>query len=119
MFRWLVLSTLFFCSPLLAQEVCPHCHQIHNTSSGVERYVVSHNPQAYAHALREAQILASRGTAGHPLGVAPGSRYSGTGYSFSPRPHHCYYGELPESRLIARAVVRGRNGAWYWSAHYR
>ena len=97
---------------------CPQCGKVHAVDS-VSRYVVRRDEKAYAHALLEAKTLASRGTAGHPLGVAPGCRYSGTGYSFGQRPHHCYYGELSESRLIARAVVRGRNGAYYWSAHYR
>lgn len=81
-------------------------------------YEVRRNPTAYAHALKEAQILARNQTYGHPLGVAPGCSRSGTGYSWSPRPNHCYYGELPDSMLKARAVVRGSNGAYYWSAHY-
>ena len=83
-------------------------------------YVVARDPVAYRWALREARILASRGTAGHPLGCAPGTRMSGTGYGWNPlRPNHCYLGELPHSRLVARARVRGPNGAWFWSAHYR
>lgn len=89
--------------------------------------IVNRDPQAYAHALREAQIIASRGEGyhrfgdgGHPLGVAPGCRYAGTGYSRDPnRPNHCYQGELPESRLVARAMVPGPNGTYFWSAHYR
>lgn len=89
------------------------------TATGVERFVVNRDPVAYNHALREARILAQRGTAGHPLGCAPGCSRSGTGYSWSPRPNHCFYGELSDSRLVARACVRGRNGAYFWSAHYR
>lgn len=121
MFRTLIaIAALLFTVPVFSQTPCPKCGQIHATvSSGVQRFVINRNPAAYQHALREAQILASRGTAGHPLGVAPGCRYSGTGYSYSQRPNHCYYGEMSESRLVARAVVRGRNGAFYWSAHYR
>lgn len=87
--------------------------------NGLLPYEINRDQRAYAHAKREAQILASRGTAGHPLGCAPGTRYSGTGYSYSGRPNHCYYGELSETRLVARACVRGRNGALFWSAHYR
>lgn len=80
---------------------------------------VNRSQAAFAHALREAQILARRGFSHHPLGVAPGARYSGTGSSFSPNsPNHCY-DHLPESRLIARAVVRGPDGRYWWSAHYR
>jgi hypothetical protein len=80
---------------------------------------VNRNRAAYNHALKEAQILASRGTAGHPMGCAPGSSRSGTGYSWGGAPNHCYYGQLSDSQLIARACVRGRNGAYFWSAHYR
>jgi len=82
--------------------------------------IVNRSERAYLHALREAEILARRRTAGHPLGVAPGCRYSGTGISLSAdRPNHCYLEELPESRLVARAMVRGSDGRFYWSAHYR
>jgi hypothetical protein len=88
-------------------------------STLVDKFVVNRSERAYQHALRAAQILAARGTAGHPLGVAPGCRYSGTGISFSAdRPNHCYLG-LPNSRLVARAVVQGTDGRFYWSAHYR
>lgn len=83
------------------------------------QFVVNRDERAYQHALKEAKILAARGTAGHPLGCAPGTRYSGTGYSWSARPNHCFYGEMSESRLVARACVRGANGAYFWSAHYR
>ena len=125
MYHWLrILSVVVVLAtaPALAATTsgipCPQCGKVHAVDS-VSRYIVRRDENAYQHAVREAKILASRGTAGHPLGVAPGCRYSGTGYSFGQRPHHCYYGELSESRLIARAVVRGRNGAYYWSAHYR
>lgn len=81
--------------------------------------IVNRDERAYRHAVREAQILAGRRTAGHPLGVAPGCTRSGTGISLSPtRPNHCYL-ELPDSRLVARAMVAGRDGRYYWSAHYR
>jgi hypothetical protein len=87
--------------------------------SAASSLIVNRNERAYLHALREAEILARRRTAGHPLGVAPGCRYSGTGVSLSAdRPNHCY-SELPESRLVARAMVRGNDGRFYWSAHYR
>jgi hypothetical protein len=80
---------------------------------------VNRDPVAYEHALREAQILASRRMHGHPLGVAPGCSYSGTGTSFSSNsPNHCYM-NLGEDRLVARAFVQGADGKYYWSAHYR
>ncbi len=95
-------------------------HAVGQTVSGVMGRVVNRDAAAFAHAQREAQLLASRGTVGHPLGVAPGCRYSGTGTSFSPdQPNHCYAGEMPESRLVARAMAHGRDGKVYWSAHYR
>jgi hypothetical protein len=89
--------------------------------------LIGQGTAAYQHALREAQIIASRGAnyyayrdGGHPLGNAPGARYSGTGYTWDVnRPGHCWEDELPESRIIARARWQGINGAWFWSAHYR
>jgi len=81
--------------------------------------VVNRNDQAFQHALAEAQILARTRSKGHPMGVAPGCTYSGTGMSMSAEvPNHCY-SHLPEERLIARAVVRGPDNNYYWSAHYR
>lgn len=98
-------------------------HAVHTAAhavSGAVGRVVNRDAAAYAHAQREAQMLAARGTVGHPLGVAPGCRYSGTGTSFSPdQPNHCYADEMPESRLVARAMAQGRDGKVYWSAHYR
>lgn len=91
-----------------------------NVIEGISSRIVNRDPVAYNHALREAQILASRRGSGHPLGVAPGCFYAGTGTSFSAeQPNHCYAREMPESRLVARAVVRGSDGKYYWSAHYR
>lgn len=89
--------------------------------------IIGEGTPAYQHALREAQIIASRGgnyhrngDGGHPLGTAPGCSYSGTGYTWDMnRPGHCWENELPDSRIVARARARGVNGAWFWSAHYR
>jgi hypothetical protein len=89
--------------------------------------IIGEGTAAYQHALREAQIIAARGgnyhrhsDGGHPLGNAPGCSYSGTGYTWDMnRPGHCWEGELPESRIVARARAQGSNGAWFWSAHYR
>lgn len=88
-------------------------------STMVDKLIVNRDERAYQHALREAQVLARRRTAGHPLGVAPGCRFSGTGISLSAnRPNHCFL-ELPQSRLVARAMAVGSDGRFYWSAHYR
>lgn len=81
---------------------------------------INKDPAAYNHALREARILAARERVWHPLGVAPGCRYAGTGCSNSEQsPNHCYRRELPNSRIVARAVVRSKSGRFFWSAHYR
>ena len=89
--------------------------------------IIGEGTPAYQHALREAQIIASRGgnyhrhgDGGHPLGTAPGCSYSGTGYTWDRnRPGHCWENELPDNRIVARARAQGVNGAWFWSAHYR
>jgi hypothetical protein len=87
--------------------------------SVISSRVVNRNDQAFQHALAEAQILARTRSKGHPMGVAPGCKYSGTGISYSPEiPSHCY-SNLPEERLMARAVVHGPDNNYYWSAHYR
>lgn len=91
-----------------------------NVVRNISSRIVNRDQRAYDHALREAQILASRRTVGHPLGVAPGCFYAGTGTSFSAeQPNHCFAREMPEGRLVARAVVQGSDGKFYWSAHYR
>ncbi len=109
--------------PVQAYSSVPSNH----TTRGGTPAVIGEGTAAYQHALREAQIIASRGgnyhrqgDGGHPLGTAPGCSYSGTGYTWDPnRPGHCFLGELPDSRIVARARVQGANGAWFWSAHYR
>jgi len=79
---------------------------------------VNRDPKAYAHAKREAQMLANSGRGGwHPLGTAPGCSFSGCGQSTNGVPNHCYR-NLPESRIVARACVR-RGSRWYWSCHFR
>jgi hypothetical protein len=105
--------------------LCKDCGRYHPVTqmpkyaSSATGKQVNRDQAAFSHALREAQILARRGFSHHPLGVAPGARYSGTGSSFSPNdPNHCY-DYLPESRLVARAMVPGPNGLYWWSAHYR
>lgn len=90
------------------------------------RLIVNRDAATYADCLREAQIIASRGEnyyryrdGGHPVPSPPGIK-SGTGYSRDPnRANHCWLGELPESRLIARAMVPGPNGTYFWAARYR
>jgi len=78
---------------------------------------VNRDPRAYAHAKREAQMLANSGSGGwHPMGTAPGCSFSGCGQSTNGVPNHCY--RNLSHRLVARAGVY-RNGRWYWSAHFR
>lgn len=78
---------------------------------------VNRDSRAYAHAKREAQMLANSGRGGwHPLGTAPGCSFSGCGQSSNGVPNHCYRNQ--SHRLVARAGVY-RNGRWFWSAHFR
>ena len=114
--RRLLVVTFLLCGTAWAD---PPKLKIDSRLEPVKKYVVRKDERAYQHALREAKILAAQHRAGHPLGCAPGARYSGTGYTYSARPRHCFYRKLSESRLIARAVVIGRGGAYFWSAHYR
>ena len=79
---------------------------------------VNRNQVVYDWAKREAMTMARTGRVKHYLGCGPGIRYSGVGSSFSGRPNHCYL-NMPQSRIVARACVIGRNGMRYWSAHYR
>jgi hypothetical protein len=91
-------------------------HQVagHSTSSSLADVRI--DAAAYSFALREATLQASRHSVGHLLGIAPGCRGSGVGSSSSPSsPNHCVSG----GQLVARAGVRGSDGKWYWSAHYR
>ncbi len=79
---------------------------------------VNRDSRAYAHAKREAQMLANSGNGGwHPLGTAPGCSFSGCGQSSTGLPRHCYANTSPH-RIVARASVF-RNGVWFWSAHFR
>lgn len=91
-------------------------------SSGLMPGEINRDSRAYAHAKREAQMLANgmwhnSRRAGHPLGTAPGCNYSGTGVSTNGMPNHCYL-SMPESRIVARACVV-RNGRYFWSCHLR
>ena len=104
-------------------EICQTCGVDHGRPASVaiaaDGYpvVCRTDERAYQWALREAQILAQRGSSGHPMGCAPGTTGSGTGYSWDiNRPNHCFY--RSGRRLVARArVIRG--GRAFWSAHYR
>jgi hypothetical protein len=110
-----------------ANGACNAGSTVATVSSRGSTAIIGEGTAAYQHALREAQIIASRGGSyhrhgdgGHPLGTAPGCKYSGTGYTWDMnRPGHCWEDELPESRIVARARAQGVNGAWFWSAHYR
>ena len=91
-------------------------------STGLMPGEINRDSRAYAHAKREAQMLAngmwnnSRRT-GHPLGTAPGCSVSGTGQSANGVPNHCFR-NWGDHRVVARACVY-RNGRYWWSAHLR
>ena len=122
--RFLLLLTVLICSSVQAQ-VCQTCGRVHGAKASSSLIAADGYPvvcrtdeRAYQHALREAQILASQGRVYHPLGCAPGTFASGCGSSFDlNRPNHCYY--RSGRRLVARARVMGRDGRFYFSAHYR
>lgn len=112
--RTLIFTLLVFCSyPALSQEL------LDNELKEASKYVVKKDQNAYEHALKEVKIMIARGRVGHPLGCAKGSTRSGTGMSYSVKPRHCFYGKISESRLIARACIRDKRGAYWWSAHYK
>lgn len=79
---------------------------------------INRNQTVYDWARREATLMAKYGRVKHYLGCGPGIRYSGVGSSYNGRPNHCYL-NMPQSRIVARACVRGRNGMFYWSCHLR
>lgn len=121
-----IFSALFlFNTSLYSQTLCEVCKTIHIVSLqsipiAADGYpvVCRTDERAYQHALREAQILASQCRVYHPLGCAPGTYASGCGSSFDAnRPNHCFY--RSGRRLVARARVVGRDGRYYFSAHYR
>ena len=122
--RFLLLLTVLICSSVQAQ-VCQTCGRVHGPKISSSLIAADGYPvvcrtdeRAYQHALREAQILASQGRVYHPLGCAPGTSASGCGSSFDLNlPNHCYY--RSGRRLVARARVMGRDGRFYFSAHYR
>ncbi len=111
---------LLVCMPLHGDDLPVKAPVPSELSSlgGAAKYVVRKDETAYAHALREATILANRHACYHALGCAPGTSWSGVGYNWNTRPWHCY-SYLDDSRLVARACVKGWSGAYYWSAHYR
>lgn len=102
------------------------------SSGGDYPYTIGEGTAAFAFAQQEANYLASRGVRdyesgvarfgakhGHPMGVAPGARSAGTGYSWNMRhPQHCSDHE-PPSNIVARARAQSADGAWFWSAHFR
>ena len=122
--KFLLLLLTLICVPVQAQ-VCQTCGRVHGAKAFTSLIAADGYPvicrtdeRAYQHALREAQILASQGRVYHPLGCAPGTSASGCGSSFhANRPNHCYY--RSGKRLVARARVMGRDGRFYFSAHYR
>ena len=122
--QFLLLLAISIYTPVKGQT-CETCGRVHETRSSSNSIAADGYPvicrtdeQAYQHALREAQILASQRRVYHPLGCAPGTYASGCGSSFDPnRPNHCFY--RSGRRLVARARVMGRDGRYYCSAHYR
>ena len=122
--KFLILLLTLICVPVQAQ-VCQTCGRVHEPKASSSLIAADGYPvicqtdeRAYQHALREAQILASQRRVYHPLGCAPGTTGSGCGSSFDPnRPNHCFY--RSGRRLVARARVMGRDGRFYFSAHYR
>jgi hypothetical protein len=122
--KFFVLLMTLICVPVEAQ-VCQSCGRVHGPKAAIGLIAADGYPvicrtdeRAYQHALREAHILASKGRVYNPLGCAPGTSASGCGSSFhANRPNHCYY--RSGKRLVARARVMGRDGRFYFSAHYR
>ena len=74
--------------------------------------------RAEAHALAEARLMMRMGRIGHPMGCAPGARFSGTGMGPSQTCNTC----VPGRRMTLIADARVRNpltGYWFRSRHWR
>lgn len=76
---------------------------------------------AQTHAEREAEMMAERGVCAHLLGVAPAAKFSGVGRSTHPRPKTCLPWEHGSGARheIADAIVRGSDGFFYRSRHWK
>jgi hypothetical protein len=114
--------------------VCPNCGRVHGPGQQQQQFggllpgEINRNSAAYAHARREATILAQQGDryptrrdGGHPLGPGGFGRRGGTGVSMGSQPNHCY-DNRPQSEIVARAAVRGTwrgRPALFWSAILR
>lgn len=106
----------------VAVLVCSFCSAQEITKKSkdpVANFIVTKDINAYRHALKEAKLLVKLGHAGHPLGCASGATKTGTGFSYLRKPKHCFYLEISETRLIARACFRDSKGRYFWSAHYK
>jgi hypothetical protein len=76
---------------------------------------------AQTHAEREAKMMADRRICSHLLGVAPTARFSGVGRSTHPQPKTCLPWEHGSGarQVIADATVRGSDGFYYRSRHWK
>ena len=110
--KTLILTILvLFSSVAYAQQPCPKCGKVHQKQTN----------SAQAHAQREAEMMARTGRVRHYLGVAPGCRFSGVGFSSHSRnPPTCVpwrYGSSARI-LVADAIVCNGRGC-YRSRHWR
>lgn len=79
------------------------------------------DPEAQAHAMKEAMMMADIGEARHLLGAAPGARFTGVGVGYSDKPKTCLPWEFknPARTVIADAIIKGDDGRNYRSRHWK
>ncbi len=110
MIRYVAILMVLTFASLASADRCPLCGKDHSLNRRVET--------AQAFAEREDALMVKQGRMGHLLGVAPGCRFAGVGYSTSPNPPTCTPSR--PMTLVADAIAYcPRTRRYYRSRHWR